>query len=203
MDTLDEIATFESGNPRVKLTRLTFNCEGTRVAAAATSGVAFVWDTDGPSPRRPIGVLVGHAGLVHAITFSPDGRRIATGGADQTIRIWDAETFEELTVLTGHRQYVWSLAFSPDGQTLVSGSGDSTVRLWDTAPLAVRLQARRDRRRILERLEPEVRAIFAARVDPLPVLEQIEADSGLGAREKELAKQVVLRISVERLSADG
>jgi WD40 repeat protein len=80
---------------------------------------------------------------VLAATFHPDGVRIASGGHDRSILIWDAATGEELLRLPGHSVYVFALAFSPDGATLVSGSGDATVRLWDTFPVARRLQARR------------------------------------------------------------
>jgi WD40 repeat protein len=59
------------------------------------------------------------------------------------VRLWDADTGEELVRLPGHSDYVFSLAFSPDGKTLVSSSGDTTLRLWDTEPLRERSQARR------------------------------------------------------------
>ena len=62
--------------------------------------------------------------------FSPDGKRIVSGGADQMVKVWDAEGRDLLT-LSGHKALVWGVAYSPDGTRIVSGSFDKTVRLWD------------------------------------------------------------------------
>ena len=71
--------------------------------------------------------------------FSPDGRRILTASDDQTARIWDAASGEQLTVLSGHDEGVLGAAFSPDGRRIVTASQDGTARTWDAAtgrPLA-------------------------------------------------------------------
>jgi WD40 repeat protein len=77
-----------------------------------------------------------HASAVLSATFSPDGRRLATGDADGAIKIWDVtaplEVKVELHTLRGHVKAVTGLAFSPDGTRLASGGADRTVRLWDT-----------------------------------------------------------------------
>jgi WD40 repeat protein len=78
-------------------------------------------------------VLLGHADSVASAAFSPDGRRIVSGSADKTLKVWDAATGQETLTLKGHAAPVHSVAFSPDGRRIVSGSADKTLRLWDAA----------------------------------------------------------------------
>ncbi|UKY55085.1 trypsin-like peptidase domain-containing protein [Streptomyces inhibens] len=77
--------------------------------------------------------LSGHTGTVESVAFSPDGRTLATGSDDHSVRLWDMATGKRRTVLTGHTNAVDSVAFSPDGHTLATGSDDGTVRLQDMA----------------------------------------------------------------------
>src|SRR5262249_35195646 len=65
------------------------------------------------------------------MAFSLDGRRVATGGPDNLVRLWDLETGEELRRFEGHKEPVPHLALSPDGRRLLSAAGKA-VHLWET-----------------------------------------------------------------------
>jgi hypothetical protein len=73
----------------------------------------------------------GHTGEVSSVAFSPDSKRIASGSGDITVKVWDAQTGQELLALEGHAFGVRSVAFSPDGKRLASGGMDGTVKVWD------------------------------------------------------------------------
>jgi WD40 repeat protein len=89
-----------------------------------------LWD---PASGACTHTLTGHNVKVQSITWSPDGRCLASGSGDETVRLWDPATGACTHTLTGHSDKVWSIAWSPDGRCLASGSWDKTVRLWDPA----------------------------------------------------------------------
>ena len=78
-----------------------------------------------------INILVGHTGAVTSVAYSPDGKTLASGSSDGTIRFWNAVTGRQVnSPLAGHAGSVNSVAFSPDGKTLATGSSEGTVVLW-------------------------------------------------------------------------
>jgi hypothetical protein len=72
-----------------------------------------------------------HTETVHSVALSPDGKKLAVGTSDQTAKLWDVMTGQELLTLKGHTAEVWAVAFSPDGRKLATGSPDQTAKLWD------------------------------------------------------------------------
>jgi WD40 repeat protein len=101
---------------------------------------ARLWDVaSGQEVRR----FKGHTSGVWSVAFSPDGKYVLTGSgrfprfdpdqkADNTARLWDIGTGQELRKFEGHSAAVRSVAFSPDGQVILTGSDDESVRLWET-----------------------------------------------------------------------
>ncbi|MDF5719550.1 MAG: hypothetical protein PUP91_03455, partial [Rhizonema sp. PD37] len=76
--------------------------------------------------------LGGHAKPVRSVSFSPDGKMLASTSNDNTVKLWDTRTGKEITTLTGHTNSVNGVSFSPDGKMLASASSDNTVKLWNT-----------------------------------------------------------------------
>ncbi|TRU36548.1 MAG: hypothetical protein EWV50_03890 [Microcystis aeruginosa Ma_MB_F_20061100_S20] len=75
--------------------------------------------------------LEGHNGNVNSVSFSPDGKTLATGSYDETIKLWNVETGKEIRTLSGHNEGVSSVSFSNDGKILATGSYDETIKLWN------------------------------------------------------------------------
>lgn len=105
------------------------SCGGCLLLLLCLAGIGFaawaIWFRD----SGEIGKFEGHTGAVTSVAFSPDGKRILSGGADKTLRIWDVETRKE-TRIEGNHEAIECVAFAPDGKRLVAG-GESLIRVWD------------------------------------------------------------------------
>ena len=91
-------------------------------------GTVRLWD---PATGQLKRILRGHVGDVNYVTFSPDGRSLATGGDDGTVRLWDLNSDKPPTTLGKHADWVTCVLFTPDGQRLVSGAKDKQVKIWE------------------------------------------------------------------------
>ncbi|OQE36829.1 hypothetical protein PENCOP_c011G07986 [Penicillium coprophilum] len=80
----------------------------------------------------PPGVLKGHSDWVTSVAFSPDGKLVASGSHDRTIKIWNTLTGALHKKLEGHFTGINFVAFSPDGKLVASGSSDRTIKLWSS-----------------------------------------------------------------------
>ncbi|XP_060072678.1 notchless protein homolog 1-like [Ylistrum balloti] len=80
---------------------------------------------------RCTSTIAGHAEAVIAVSFSPDGRYLASGSGDTTVRFWDVNTETPQYTCKGHKHWVLCIAWSPGGSKLASGCKNSQVCLWD------------------------------------------------------------------------
>jgi WD40 repeat protein len=85
--------------------------------------------------------LSGPVGQIWEVAFSPDGTRIAAGGADGGLHLWQAESGRHLLALDAHEGPIWGVVFTPDGESIVTGGDDGTVRVWGVS--AAELHRRR------------------------------------------------------------
>ena len=122
---------------------LAFSPDGKKLAAVCgdaptpLDGRLLVWDA--AAGQRPLLLKeVNEQAMIFSVVYSSDGRRLFTGGYDNSIMAWDSQTGEHLFTLKGHSTGVLSLAASPDGKRLISASGDNhnsgtyaEVIVWD------------------------------------------------------------------------
>jgi len=82
-------------------------------------------------PHHELITFEGHTNDVLSVCFSPDGKYALSGGRDNTIKLWDIASGNEIKSFEGHNSMVTSVNFSPDGKFALSASNDYTLKLWD------------------------------------------------------------------------
>jgi len=109
-------------------TGLAFSPDGNQAASSALNGFVTLWD---PSSLQAIYRFKAHLQSAHGVAFSPEGRRLATGGNDyDTVKLWDLSTHRELLTLPGQGFIAEMVAFSADGRWLAASNQEGLLHLW-------------------------------------------------------------------------
>ncbi|MFN0074910.1 MAG: DUF1553 domain-containing protein [Prosthecobacter sp.] len=102
------------------------------LAEGATSlkGMLHRWKL---GEAKPAQTVEAHADNILSLALSRDGKQLATGGADNLAKVWEAATFKEIAKIEGHVGHVVALGFNHDGKWLATGSADKDLKVWDIA----------------------------------------------------------------------
>ena len=133
----------QTDNTRNRIYRMQFSPDGALLAATGgdgAEGVVSLWDT---STGKVVGTLTGHEQDVRALAFTHDGKTLATGGKDRTIRLWDVATRKQIRMFQGPKgpsdpmaepAPILATAFSPDGTSVATADEDGQVSVYALSP---------------------------------------------------------------------
>ena len=109
---------------------MAYQPDSNTLASGITGGAIKLWDIRTGALSQ---TLDGHIEKIESLTFTPDGKTLASGGSYNVpiIELWDTSSGERLQVLIGHTSRINSLTFTPNGQILASASDDDTINIWD------------------------------------------------------------------------
>jgi serine/threonine protein kinase len=101
-----------------------------RFAASSHDWKVTLWDT--ATPSGPIQVIDAHESAAQAVAYitTERGPRLASGGADKLVKLWNLDTLDRIRTYRGHQDFISALAFSPNGKLLASASIDGSIRVW-------------------------------------------------------------------------
>lgn len=131
-----EIQTFRE-YPGVHYHSVAFSPDGKQIISGDENGIPKLWDVATGQVIRTFkggysNIIKGYnSNIIISIAFSPDGNQIISGSLNNTLKLWDVASGQEIRIFTGHSKPVTSVAFSPDGKQALVGSNDATLKLWD------------------------------------------------------------------------
>ncbi len=129
LDAGEKVAAFKRNDAMVSAVAFTGTQD--RFAASAHDGTVTLFDLAARGGAIPI--LEGHEGPAEALAYSPASGLLASGGADRTVKLWNAASYSLVRTYRGHNEPVTALALTRDGRVLASASLDGAVRLWSTS----------------------------------------------------------------------
>jgi tetratricopeptide (TPR) repeat protein len=136
---------------------------GARFVTATDEGPVKLWRVDGAAERT----FVGHQGRVWSVAFSADGRTILSGGADKTLRVWNAATAEQVRAIDVGAS-VRRVQSTPDGSRWLTASEDGNARIWDAASGALLHTLHHGRGdAMMVALHPDGQTVFTTGDDPV------------------------------------
>jgi WD40 repeat protein/serine/threonine protein kinase/tetratricopeptide (TPR) repeat protein len=125
--------------PPGSLTAVSWGPDSRRLASAGVDGTIRVWDADAGKqlavlsvPTHRVSRTHSHSNAVCALGWSPDGRRLASGGQDGSLRLWDVATRKGTTLYSGDDNIVNAVSWNPDGRRLASWDYSMALKVWDT-----------------------------------------------------------------------
>ena len=112
---------------------IAYTPDGKLLASVGSS--ICLWNISSEQPVWQLEMPQGYRGPIrgNCVCFSPDGKMMACGCSDASVRLWDVESGSHIREMQGHRRGLDSVAFSPNGRFLASGSADGTVRIWEAS----------------------------------------------------------------------